>query len=218
LRRERFITLTVMWALAEMAVDIRGGFVRIVCGDVSGAVGWLCGAVHVLVVFSDYCGKRSGAAGILLSTLVSQHSIVALDCGLFRGARLHEHAEYQEFGTNRVLVRDDQSGDNRRILILGTALVLGFGFPRIGTGNFTDMGIFPQRMGGSWIGSHDGDFQFSWSGNCRRYGGRSLRPETAVPRALKRTLAFLALFYLGGLALVVGIVPWSRSDSTKVLS
>jgi amino acid transporter, AAT family len=31
-----------------------------------------------------------------------------------------------------------------------------------------------------------------------------------VPRALRRTLSFLVLFYIGGLAIVVGIVPWKE--------
>jgi len=40
--------------------------------------------------------------------------------------------------------------------------------------------------------------------------GEAADPKTAVPRALRRTLGYLALFYLGGLALVVGIVPWTE--------
>jgi L-asparagine transporter-like permease len=35
-------------------------------------------------------------------------------------------------------------------------------------------------------------------------------PQAAVPRALRRTLATLALFYVGGLAIVVAIVPWNQ--------
>ena len=45
--------------------------------------------------------------------------------------------------------------------------------------------------------------------------GEATDPKTAVPRALKRTLGFLALFYLGGLALVVGIVPWEQIGLDK---
>ena len=40
--------------------------------------------------------------------------------------------------------------------------------------------------------------------------GEAADPKTAVPRALRRTLGYLALFYVGGLALVVGIVPWTE--------
>ena len=38
--------------------------------------------------------------------------------------------------------------------------------------------------------------------------GEAANPKTAVPRALRRTLRSSPLFYLGGLALVVGLVPW----------
>jgi len=57
---------------------------------------WLC---LVIIV-----GSEVAAAGIYCQLLVSQHSIVALDCGLFPRARLHEHAEYKNFGIDRVLV------------------------------------------------------------------------------------------------------------------
>ena len=40
--------------------------------------------------------------------------------------------------------------------------------------------------------------------------GEAANPSVAVPRALRRTLSFLVLFYLGGLAIVVGIVPWKE--------
>jgi amino acid transporter, AAT family len=40
--------------------------------------------------------------------------------------------------------------------------------------------------------------------------GEAIDPSVAVPRAFKRTLFTLALFYVGGLAIVVGIVPWTK--------
>jgi L-asparagine transporter-like permease len=40
--------------------------------------------------------------------------------------------------------------------------------------------------------------------------GEAADPKTAVPRALRRTLSTLVLFYIGGLAIVVGIVPWNQ--------
>jgi L-asparagine transporter-like permease len=40
--------------------------------------------------------------------------------------------------------------------------------------------------------------------------GEAAEPRVAVPKALRRTLFFLVLFYLGGLALVVGLVPWNQ--------
>jgi len=40
--------------------------------------------------------------------------------------------------------------------------------------------------------------------------GEAAEPRVAVPKALRRTLFYLVLFYLGGLALVVGLVPWNQ--------
>ena len=42
--------------------------------------------------------------------------------------------------------------------------------------------------------------------------GEAADPKIAVPRALRRTLFTLVLFYIGSLAIVVGIVPWNRVD------
>jgi L-asparagine transporter-like permease len=40
--------------------------------------------------------------------------------------------------------------------------------------------------------------------------GEAADPKIAVPRALRQTLFVLNLFYVGGLAIVVGIVPWNQ--------
>jgi L-asparagine transporter-like permease len=40
--------------------------------------------------------------------------------------------------------------------------------------------------------------------------GEAADPKTAVPRALRRTLFTLVLFYIGSLTIVVGIVPWTQ--------
>jgi L-asparagine transporter-like permease len=40
--------------------------------------------------------------------------------------------------------------------------------------------------------------------------GEAKDPTTALPKALRWTLARMGLFYVGGLAVVVGIVPWNE--------
>ena len=42
--------------------------------------------------------------------------------------------------------------------------------------------------------------------------GEAANPRVAVPRALRQTLLTLVAFYLGSLAIVVGIVPWNQID------
>jgi L-asparagine transporter-like permease len=40
--------------------------------------------------------------------------------------------------------------------------------------------------------------------------GEAKDPTTALPKALRWTLSRMGLFYIGGLAVVVGIVPWNQ--------
>jgi L-asparagine transporter-like permease len=40
--------------------------------------------------------------------------------------------------------------------------------------------------------------------------GEAKDPATALPRAMRWTFARLGIFYVGGLAIVVGVVPWNR--------
>jgi L-asparagine transporter-like permease len=41
--------------------------------------------------------------------------------------------------------------------------------------------------------------------------GEADNPARAVPRALRQTLARLALFYIGGIAILVGVLPWDQA-------
>jgi len=91
------ITLAVMWALAEMAVEHPAAGSLVCMRRCTWAVGgfaarytyWLC---LVIVI-----GSEVGGHGNLLQILVSKYSVVALDRGIFRCARLREHAEHRQF-------------------------------------------------------------------------------------------------------------------------
>jgi amino acid transporter, AAT family len=94
-------------------------------------------------------------------------------------------------------------------LVLGAALLFGFGFPRIGTTNYTAHGGFlPNGWSGVALGVAMSIFSFLGIEIVATTAGEAADPVAAVPRALRRTLLTLAVFYLGGLAIVVGIVPW----------
>ena len=45
--------------------------------------------------------------------------------------------------------------------------------------------------------------------------GEASHPEIAVPRALRWTLARLALFYIGGMAVLVGVMPWTQAGLSE---
>ncbi len=96
-------------------------------------------------------------------------------------------------------------------LILGAALLLGVGFPRIGTANYIGHGGFlPNGWQGVGLGVAMAIFSFLGIEIVAVTSGEAKDPTTALPRALRWTLGRLGLFYIGGLAIVVGIVPWNQ--------
>jgi amino acid transporter, AAT family len=98
-------------------------------------------------------------------------------------------------------------------LILGTALLCGVGFPKVGFANYTAHGGFlPNGWKGVGLGIILGLFSFFGIEVVGSTAGEAADPKAAVPKALRRTLIVLVLFYVGGLALVVGIVPWTQIE------
>jgi L-asparagine transporter-like permease len=88
---------------------------------------------------------------------------------------------------------------------------LGFGFPRIGVANYTGHGGFlPNGWQGVGLGVAMAIFSFLGLEIVAVTSGEAKDPATALPQALRWTLGRLGLFYIGGLAVVVGIVPWNQ--------
>src|SRR5690349_15786287 len=96
-------------------------------------------------------------------------------------------------------------------LLLGSALLFGVGFPKVGFANFTAHGGFlPNGWSGVGLGVVLGLFSFFGIEVVGSTAGEAANPKEAVPKALRNTVAALVLFYVAGLALVVGIVPWPQ--------
>ena len=96
-------------------------------------------------------------------------------------------------------------------LTLATALLTGVGFPRLGFANFTAHGGFlPNGWKGVGLGVILGLFSFFGIEVVGSTAGEAADPKVAVPKALRTTLFVLVVFYVAGLALVVGIVPWTQ--------
>lgn len=96
-------------------------------------------------------------------------------------------------------------------LILGAALLFGVGFPRVGLANYTAHGGFlPNGWKGVALGVVMGLFSFFGIEVVGSTAGEAANPKVAVPKALRGALSVLVLFYVAGLALVVGIVPWTQ--------
>lgn len=98
-------------------------------------------------------------------------------------------------------------------LLLGSALLFGIGFPKIGLANYTAHGGFvPNGWKGVGLGVVMGLFSFFGIEVVGSSAGEAADPKVALPKALRNTVAALVLFYVAGLALVVGIVPWKQID------
>jgi amino acid transporter, AAT family len=97
-------------------------------------------------------------------------------------------------------------------LVLGAALLTGIGFRRIGAVHYTAHGGFlPHGWGGVALGVAMAVFSFIGIEVVAVASGEAAQPEVAVPRALRWTLARLALFYIGGMAVLVGVMPWTQA-------
>lgn len=94
-------------------------------------------------------------------------------------------------------------------LILGAALIFGVGFPRLGMANYTAYGGFlPNGWTGVGLGVAMAVFSYLGVEIVAVTSGEAKDPAKALPRALRWTVARLVLFYVGGLAVVVGVTPW----------
>ncbi len=101
-------------------------------------------------------------------------------------------------------------------LLLGGALLAGTGFVRIGTTNYIAHGGFlPHGWTGVGLGVAMAVFSFLGIEVVAVTAGEASDPERALPRALRWTLGRLALFYIGGIAVLVGVMPWDKAGLTE---
>jgi len=206
------IALTVMWALAEMAVEhpAPGSFGLYAEMYLSAWAGfavrytyWLCLVMIIgseVVAAAIYCTfwwpQVPAGAWIAAFSLV----LVAINT-----------LSIEDFGRIEFVFAAIKVVTILTFLVLGAMLLLGIGFPRIGAANYTAHdGFFPHGWRGVGLGVVMAIFSYLGLEIVGTTAGEAADPKTAVPRALRRTLGWLAVFYLGGLAIVVGIVPWTE--------
>jgi AAT family amino acid transporter len=101
-------------------------------------------------------------------------------------------------------------------LVLGGALLAGVGFQPIGLRHFTAHGGFlPHGWGGVGLGVAMAIFSFLGIEIVAVTSGEATDPEVAVPRAMRWTLARLAIFYIGGMTILVAVMPWTEAGLTQ---
>src|SRR6266851_7202265 len=206
------IALTMMWALAEMAAahPAAGSFglyaemyLHPWAGFAVRLTYWLCMMVVVgseVVAASIYCKFWFPGIPSLVWIGVFSLAILYINTTSIRNLGTFEYWLSMIKIVTIVL-----------FLILGAALLFGVGFPRIGFANYTAHGGFqPHGWKGIGLGVVLGLFSFFGIEVVGSTAGEAADPKVAVPKALRRALGALVLFYVAGLALVVGIVPWTQ--------
>ena len=206
------IALTMMWALAEMAAahPAAGSFglyaemyLHPWAGFAIRLTYWLCMMVVVgseVVAASIYC--KFWFPGTPSWIWIGMFSLVILYVNTISIGSL---------GTFEYVLSMIKVVTIVAFLILGTALLTGVGFPKLGLANYTAHGGFlPNGWKGVGLGVVLGLFSFFGIEVVGSTAGEAADPKVAVPKALKRTLLVLVLFYVAGLAIVVGIVPWTQ--------
>ncbi len=206
------IALTLMWALAEMAVahPVAGSFgvyaelyISPWAGFVVRYTYWLCQVVAIgseVVAASIYCAKWFPNVPAWIWIAAFSISLVYVNARSVANFGLFEYW-FAMIKVVTIVV----------FLILGAALLFGIGFPRLGAANYVSLGGFlPHGWAGVGLGVTMAIFSYMGLEVVAVTSGEAARPEIAVPRAMRQTLARLAIFYVGGIAVVVGITPWTQ--------
>jgi AAT family amino acid transporter len=211
------IALLLIWALAEMAVahPIAGSFgvyAEIYLHPWAGfAVRysyWLCQAVAIgseMVAASIYCGLWFPNVPAWVWIAGFSAAVVYINA---RTVGNFGEFEYW-FAMIKVVTIV-------LFLILGGALLLGVGVKPVGLVNYTAHGgFFPHGLTGMWLGIAMAIFSYLGTEAIAVTAGEASHPEVAVPRALRSMLARLSIFYIGAMAVLVGVMPWDQAGLTE---
>jgi len=206
------IAITVTWALAEMSVEL----------PTAGAFG-----VHAEVYLHPWAGFATRYTYWLCMTVIIGSEVVAaaIYCqywfphippvlwvaGFSLGMIYINTVSVESFGVFEYWFAMIKVVTVVVFLVLGAALLFGIGIPRIGAVNYTAHGGFlPNGWTGMGLGVAMAIFSYLGLEIVGTTAGEAADPKTAVPRALRQTMLVLILFYVVGLAVVVGIVPWNQ--------
>ena len=99
-------------------------------------------------------------------------------------------------------------------ILLGVAVLFGYHQDHpIGLENFRAYGGFlPHGWSGVWFALVFVMFSFLGSEVIAVSAGEAKDPQRAVPRAMETMLARLIIFYVGAIAILVGVIPWTQAQ------
>jgi amino acid transporter, AAT family len=97
-------------------------------------------------------------------------------------------------------------------ILLGAAMIFGVHQDRpIGLANFRNYGGFlPHGLLGAWLALAVVIYSFIGAEVVAVTAGEAKDPEKSVPRAMRTLLARLAIFYVGAIVILVGVIPWTQ--------
>ena len=97
-------------------------------------------------------------------------------------------------------------------IILGAAILLGVHQDHpLGVQNFHAYGGFlPKGWIGVWLALAFVVFSFMGCEVVAVSAGEAKDPSRTVPRAMRTMLLRLAIFYIGAIAILVGVIPWTQ--------
>jgi L-asparagine transporter-like permease len=211
------IAMLVMWALAEMAVahPVAGSFgvyAEIYLNPWAGFVirysYWLAQVVAIgseIVAVSIYF--KTWLPGVPSWIWIVIFSVVIVWVNALSVAN---------FGTIEYFFALIKVVAIVLFIVLGAAMLFGIGFARIGTANYTGHGGFlPHGWTGVGLAITMAIFSYLGTEIVSVTAGEADDPKQAVPRALRQTLGRLALFYIGGIAILVGVLAWDKVGLTQ---
>ena len=211
------IALALMWALAEMTLvhpvaGSFGVFAEIYLHPWAGFsiryAYWLAASVAIgseVVAISIYCRYWFSGIPAWAWMLLFSAAIVAVNA-----------VSVGNFGTLEYWFALIKVATIIVFLLLGAALLFGIGFRPLGTANYTGYGGFlPHGWTGVMLGVAIAIFSYIGVEVAAVAAGEASEPHVAIPRATRWTIARLAVFYIGGIAVLVGVMPWTQAGLTE---
>jgi AAT family amino acid transporter len=209
-----FIALVVAWSLVEMAVahPVAGSFgvyAEIYLHPWAGFAirysYWLGAAVAVgseVVAAAIYCGFWLPRVPGWIWVVV--FSVILLVANAWTVASFGEF----EFWLALIKVLTISM-----FIIVGVALIVGFGpLPARGSANYTAQGGFlPHGWRGVLLATSLATFSYFGIEEVAVAAGEARDPGRSIPRAMRSAFWRLGVFYIGGIAVLVGLVPWREA-------
>ena len=97
-------------------------------------------------------------------------------------------------------------------IVFGAAVLFGVGpSPAVGFTNYTAYGGFlPNGIRGVWMAMVFVIFSYIGTEVVAVTAGEARDPTKAIPKAMRSMVSRLILFYIGAIAVLLGIVPWNQ--------